>query len=361
MTHDKLFQAATLLGCITVLSFASSAHAVQQLHGAGASFPFPLYAAWFMQFSRDAAVRAHYNSAGTRVSYEAASDAAGIEALVSATVDFAASDTPVSDQDIERVEGGVVPLPMTAGEVVLAYNLPGVAALKLPRAVYPRIFAGAITSWNDPAIAEANPGVALPAQPITVVVRADAARASAVLSAHLSAIDTAFRDAVGESRSPEWPQHDHLVRAPMNDGVTAQLTRTPGAIGYVEYGYARLAGLTQLALLENKAGNFVAAGPASGTDAIAGSRFPEATLPGGVPDLRLRLLDPEAEGAYPITSLSWMLFYATGYEGDRLTAVRDLINYCASADAQRQAEPLGYVPLPDTLLERVRKAAESIE
>jgi phosphate transport system substrate-binding protein len=358
MKHINLLSAVAGCGCMCLLLFVPAAWA---LEGAGASFPFPLYATWFMQFSRDPDIRDSWNSTGARVSYQATGSEAGIEDLTIGAVDFAASDTAMTDDQIKQIEQGVLVLPMTAGEVVLAYNLTGVDALKLPRAVYPKIFSGEITNWSDPAIVAANPDVALPDQAITVVVRADAARSSEVLSGHLSAIDPSLEGAVGHSRSPQWPEQDPFVHEPRNDGVAAKLAQTPGAIGYLEYGYAELAGWTQIARLENKAGNFVAPGPASGAEAIAAAEFPEGTLPGGAADLRARMRDPSGESAYPIISLSWMLFYATGYADDELTAIRDLINYCTSAEAQAQADGLGYVPLPDSLLGRVRQAAETIK
>ena len=205
MTQNQLIQAAALFGCIAALSVAPSALAAQQLHGAGARFPFPLFAGWFMQFSRDPAVRDAYNSTGVRVSFRATDSQSGLEDLLLEAVDFAAADWAISDDEIKGVERGVVPLPITAGEVVLAYNLGGVDGLRLPRAVYPKIFSGEIANWSHAAIAEANSDVTLPDQPITVIVRVDAARTSAVLSAHLSAIDPGFREAIGESRSPQWP------------------------------------------------------------------------------------------------------------------------------------------------------------
>jgi phosphate transport system substrate-binding protein len=350
--------AVALAVALTV--FQAPVAAEPRLSGAGAIFPFPLYATWLRQFARDPAVRNEHNSTGARVDYAATSSDAGVSGLIAGSVDFAASDRSIDDDEAGQIERGIVALPMTAGSVVVAYNLPGVDALRLPRAVYPRIFAGEITTWNDPAIGEANPGTTLPELAITVVVRADAAHATDVLTAHLSAVDTAFQRDIGRSRAPEWPQKENLVSARLNDGVAAEILRTPGAIGYLDYGYAKLAGWTQIAQLENKAGQFVAPGPEAGSAALADVRFPDAKLPNGAPDLRAQDRDPAAEDAYPITAMTWMLFYATGYADEDLTAVRDLIAYCTSDDAQAQAPALGYVPLPDTVLARAREAAGTI-
>ncbi len=361
MTHFHLLRSAALAAAIALLQPQAAVAAKPDLLGAGAVFPFPLYATWLAQFSREPKVRNAYNSTGARVSYEPEDSATGVAKLIAGTVDFAASDAPVSDNQLSEVERGVVALPMTAGSIVLAYNLPGVDGLRLPRQVYPKIFGGKITEWNDPAITAANPNAALPALPITVVVRADAARATEVLTAHLSAVDPDFKATIGRSRAPTWPEQEAFAKATMNDGVVARIKQIPGAIGYTDAGYAQLVDWQQLARLENKAGNYVAASPASSAAALADMSFPDATLPGGAADLRGRSPDPGGEEAYPIVAMTWMLFYTTGYEGERLAAVRDLIRYCTSDAAQDQAAGLGYVPLPESIIERLQKAATVIQ
>jgi phosphate transport system substrate-binding protein len=259
------------------------------------------------------------------------------------------------------VDRGVVLLPMTAGEVVLAYNLKGVDELKLPRDVYPEIFAGKITRWNDPKIAAANPGTDLPDEKITVVVRSDSSGTSYVFTGHLSEIYPGFKDTVGHSKSPNWPSEGTFIKAPKNDGITAQVQQIPGAIGYIEYGYAKLTKWKQVALLENKAGKFVAPGPESGAAAIASAEFPGATLPGTeIADLRAWVYDPAGEAAYPIATMTWMLFYAD-YDDEKLKVIQDLIAYCTSEQAQGQADSLGYVPLPDAVIEKVKEAAKLIQ
>jgi phosphate transport system substrate-binding protein len=360
---DRPFVVPTV--CLTLIfalaSVSGKAMAQPHLVGAGAIFPFPLYATWFTQFARDAEVRARWNSTGARVDYQATDTEAGVAAVIAGAVDFAGSDRAIDDDEAEAVARGVVALPMTAGSIALAYNLPGLDGLRLPRAVYPGIFAGRVTRWDDPVIAEANPELALPDLDITVVVRADATHATAVLTAHLSAIDAAFGRDIGGSRSPEWPQEAGFVRAVNNDGVAAEIARTPGAIGYLDAGYAQLADWRQIARLENKAGAFVAPGPDTGAAALSNVPFVNRQLPSGVADLRAQDPDPAAENAYPITAMTWILFYATGYDGARRTAVHDLLDYCTSDAAQAQAVSLGYVPLPPAVLERSREAAGAIE
>jgi phosphate transport system substrate-binding protein len=350
-----------LAACLGLLSATATAQTQPQLQGAGARFPFPLYATWFKQFARDPDIRERWNSTGARVTYQPGGGEAGMQALIDATVDFIGANRPMDDAQQKGVERGVIALPITAGTIALAYHLPGVAALKLPRAVYPAIFTGAVTRWDDPAIAEANPDLTLPAMDIRVVVRADSAHASDVLSAHLSAIDAVFRRDIGRSTSPKWPQDKGFLSAVNNDGVAAEIARTPGAIGYLDHGYAKLAGWQQIAQIENNAGNYVGPSAETGAAALTDVPFPQAALPSGAPDLRAQPRDPEGEDAYPMTALTWMLFYATGYEGEQLRAVRDLLAFCTSAQAQAQAAVLGYVPLPETLLARTRNAAGAIE
>jgi phosphate ABC transporter phosphate-binding protein len=163
----------------------------------------------------------------------------------------------MTDEEIAQLEDGVVLLPMTAGEIVLAYNLPGVDAINLPHDVYPEIFLGNIDNWNDEAIAAANPDVELPDLPITVEVRSDSSGTKFNFTSHLAAISEAFADGPGADKSVQWPASDKIIKAPKNDGITATIVQTPGAIGYIEYGYAMLTG-TPMAPVENASGNFVA-------------------------------------------------------------------------------------------------------
>lgn len=353
MRYSNVLKTAAVAGALSALLLAPTAQADVKLNGSGASFPFPIYAAWFKAFSKA--------NKDIRVDYQATGSGAGIKDLISGTVvDFAGSDAAMEDEEIAQVKQGVVLLPMTAGEIVLAYNLKGVDELKLPRDVYPKIFTGEITKWNDPKIVAANPGVTLPDQAITVVVRSDSSGTSYVFSGHLAAIDATFKDKVGHSKSPNWPTSDKYIKAPKNDGITAQVKQIPGAIGYIEYGYAKLT-KQPTAMLENKSGAFVAPGPASGEAALAAAEFPTTTLPGSdVPDLRAWLWDPAGEAAYPIATFTWMLFYAD-YDDDKLAAVQKLIEFCISDEAQKQADPLGYIPLPAAVIEKVKAASAFIK
>ena len=320
-----------------------------KLTGSGASFPFPIYGAWFKDFSKQ--------TKGVTVDYQAKGSGAGIQDFTNNTVDFAASDAAMDDEEIAKVKQGVVLLPMTAGEIVLSYNLPGVKALQLPRDVYVDIFMGKITKWNDPKIVAANPGVKLPAENITVVARSDSSGTTYVFTGHLSAVSEEFKSTVGHGKTAQWPKS--FVKAPKNDGVTATIKQTPGAIGYIEYGYA-IATKQPMAILQNKAGKFVAPGDESGKAALASAEFPTNMLPGSdTPDLRVWVSDPAGAQAYPIATFTWMLFYKDQDDG-KAKALRDLVEY-GLTKGQAMAPKMGYIPLPENVVERVRKAAALIQ
>jgi phosphate transport system substrate-binding protein len=343
---------ALAAGFATLVSVSAPVSADVKLNGSGASFPFPIYSKWFKDFSKE-----HKD---IRVDYQSKGSGAGIQDLINGTVDFAASDAAMDDAEMAKVKQGVVLLPMTAGEIVLIYNLKGVNELKLSRAAYVGIFAGKITRWNDPAIAATNPGVALPDKAITVVTRSDSSGTSYVFTGHLSAIDEGFKTAVGTSKSPEWPKSGKFVAAPKNDGVTAQVQQNEGAIGYVEYGYAKLTGWKQVAQLENKAGQFVAAGPESGAAALASAEFPAGTLPNSdVPNLIAWAWDPAGDKSYPIVSFTWMLFYKD-QDDAKAEALRKLVAYGVK-EGQKMADSMGYIPLPENVAEKVLAASEFIK
>ena len=320
-----------------------------KLTGSGASFPFPIYGAWFKDFSKQ--------TKGVTVDYQAKGSGAGIQDFTNNTVDFAASDAAMDDEEIAKVKQGVVLLPMTAGEIVLSYNLAGVKELQLPRDVYVDIFMGKITKWNDPKIVAANPGVKLPDENITVVARSDSSGTTYVFTGHLSAVSEEFKSTVGHGKTAQWPKS--FVKAPKNDGVTATIKQTPGAIGYIEYGYA-IATKQPMAILQNKAGKFVAPGDESGKAALASAEFPTNTLPGSdTPDLRVWVSDPAGAQAYPIATFTWMLFYKDQDDG-KAKVLRDLVEY-GLTKGQAIAPKMGYIPLPENVVERVRKAAALIQ
>jgi len=359
--NQKLISGAFALACgLTVFTLSScgggsdgsgSGGAQVNLNGSGASFPQPIYAQWFSDFSK--------KTDGIRVDYQAKGSGAGIQDFINKVVDFAGSDAAMKDDELAQVEGGAVLLPINAGEVVLMYNLPGVAELKLPRAVYPEIFLGKVTKWNDPKIVAANPGVELPDKDITVVARSDSSGTTYVFTKHLSAINPEFESAVGTEKAPNWPGSP--IKAPKNDGVAAQVTQNEGAIGYVEYGFAKGSKWEQVAQLENKSGKFMAPGPESGAAALASAEFPQGDLPHneGVPNLIAWVSDPAGADAYPIASFTWLLCYRD-MDDDKAAAIRQLVAYCVN-EGQAVADQLGYIPLPENVKDEVLKAAELIQ
>jgi len=353
MMYCNVLKRAAVAAALSTAAVAPLAQADEvRLNGSGASFPFPIYAKWFKDFSKE-----HDD---IRVDYQAKGSGAGIQDLINNVVDFAASDAAMKESEMAQVDEGVVLLPVTAGEVVLAYNLKGVDELRLPRDVYPDIFLGEINKWNDPRIAEANPDADLPDEDITVVVRSDSSGTTYVFTGHLSHIDEQFKEQVGQAKAPDWPDQNNFIKAPKNDGITAQIKQIPGALGYIEYGYAKLTG-QPTALLENKSGNFVAPGPQTGAAALAAAEFPDGTLPNSeVPNLIAWVWDPAGADSYPIATFTWLLLYAE-QDDDKAAALRELVESLVSDEAQGQADKLGYIPLPDEVATKVRDAAQYIQ
>ena len=322
--------AVSLVGC-------SSKGNSTKLQGAGASFPAPLYQKWFKTYSAAHPIQVDYQSVGSGT---------GVKSFMDKTVDFAASDAAMKPEDMAKVEGGVQLLPMTAGSIVLAYNLPDVPNLRLSREDYTGIFLGKIVKWNDPAIIKANPGAKLPDQPINVIVRADGSGTTFVFTKHLAAISPEFAKNVGVNTQPNWPVG---TKSKGNEGITASLLTTPGSIGYIEYGYAHSQNL-HVATLENKSGNYVAATTDSAKAALASAEMP--------PDLIAWVSDPAAPDAYPIVTFTWMILYKK-YDKEKLDALKGLVMY-GLTDGQKEAEPLGYVPLPDSVSNQAKAALEAL-
>jgi phosphate transport system substrate-binding protein len=311
-----------------------------KLQGAGASFPAPLYTRWFKTYGQ-----AHE---GVQIDYQSVGSGSGVKAVIDRTVDFGASDAAMSPEEIARVPQGVQLLPMTAGSIVLTYNVEGVRDLRLSRKAYTGIFLGQIHKWNDPLVAETNPGLKLPSTPINVVVRADSSGTTFVFTKHLSEVSPEFAKSPGTNKMPNWPAG---TRAKGNEGVTASVKTTPGSIGYIEYGYA-LSQKLPMAALENKAGKFVAASTASGQAALASATLPD--------DMIGWASDPAAAEAYPIVTYTWLILYKQYPDQRKLDTLRSLIEY-AVTDGQKVAEELGYIPLPQPVADKVKAAVEKVK
>lgn len=326
---------------LLMVSCKSSAPAAEgaKLQGAGASFPAPLYTKWFRS----------YNAAHPEieVDYQSVGSGSGIKSVIDKTVDFGASDAAMTEEQMSRVPNGVQLFPMTAGAIVISYNLPGVDNLKLSRQAYTGIFLGKIKQWNDKAIAATNPGANLPATPINVVVRADGSGTSFVFSKHLSAVSPEFDKTVGSNTMPNWPVG---TKSKGNEGVTASLKTTPGSIGYVEYGYAKTQNMP-MATLENKAGKYVAASTASGQAALASVELPE--------NLIAWASDPASPDAYPIVTYTWIICYKKYPDAKKLATIQGVLRYGLN-EGQKDAEALGYIPLPQQVVTKDTAAIQNL-
>ena len=326
---------------LTVLAAGfTAALQAQQLSGAGATFPAPLYQRWAVEYNRQVpAVQVNYQSVGS---------GAGVKNFLQGVVDFGASDAAMTDEEMAKSPRGATLIPATAGSVVLAYNLENVPSLKLTRAALAGIFLGTITKWNDPAIVEANPGVPLPDRAINVAYRSDGSGTTFVFTQHLAAISPEFDEEVGFDKSVTFPVG---VGGKGNEGVTALIKQTPGTIGYVEFGYAEQNKLP-VASVENKSGNFVAPTPESGAAALASVELPD--------NLRVWPVDPATPEAYPITTFSWLLLFKKYDDAAKLKALKDFVTY-GLTEGQSFAVELGYIPLPESVVAKANAALSSIE
>lgn len=318
-------------GFAAVCLLSASATALAQapsslsIRGAGSSFAAPLYKQWV------AAYRAE--NPGTVVSYDSVGSGEGVRRFLAGSVEFGASDQPLRAADEAKVGRGVVVVPATAGMVVIAYSLPGTTGeLKLPRDVYVDIFAGRITAWNDPRLQAANPSLTLPRRSIALIARQDASGTTEAFTSHLSAVDPKWRtEGPGVGTLARWPSTALLARG--NEGVSHLIKISEGAIGYVEYGFAKRLGLP-MASLQNKAGAFV--GP---SEAAARLGLAEATT-----SASRAVTDPAGGEAYPIVTYSWLLLYRS-YPAASAVAIRDFVAW-GLGKGQGFGAALGYIPLP---------------
>ena len=337
----KINSLRVALTLVAVSAAAYSASAQTKLNGAGATFPAPLYQRWIAEFTKA--------NPNVQINYQAVGSGTGITNFTQGIVNFAGSDAAMTDEQIAKVKQGVVLIPATAGSIVLAYNLPGVESLKLSREAYSGIFVGKITKWNDPTIAKANEGVKLPDTAITVCERSDGSGTTFVFTKHLCAISPDFKTQVGEGTTVTWPTG---VAGKGNDGVTALIKQTPGAIGYVEYGYAKNNKLT-FAQLQNKSGAFVAATAESGAATLNSTQFPSEIL-------RAWPSDPDAKDAYPISTFTWLLLYKKYDNKEILDVLKKFVTYGLS-EGQKFADEHGYIPLPKEVAAKSEAALKSVE
>jgi phosphate transport system substrate-binding protein len=329
------------LGCSTT--------GAAMLQGSGATFPAPLYKRWFLEYYRQ--------NENARVNYSPIGSGAGIRQFTAGLVSFGASDAGISEKEVAKLPksyGGVLALPMTAGCIVLAYHLPAVnQSIRLSRAAYVKIFLREITNWNDPTIARENPGVTLPDQPITVVTRADSSGTTYAFTSHMAAVAKALNSewAPGVDKSVKWKES---IAAQGNDGVAALIQLTDGAIGYIEYGYAHLSGLP-MAALQNRAGQFVVPDEQgrAGLEALRGAKIPD--------DLQIKVPDPQAPGAYPIVTYTWLLARRRYERPEQASELQALLRFCLQARQQQIGAELGYLPIPEDVARRSLAAIDTLE
>jgi phosphate transport system substrate-binding protein len=328
----------------TASSTPASSQSVD-LTGAGATFPYPIYSKWFADYA---------NATGVRINYQSIGSGGGIRQLSEGTVDFGASDSPMSDDEMKKAKGGpVFHFPTVLGAVVITYNLPGLAApLKLTPKVVADIFSGRITKWNDTRITSLNASANLPATDILVVHRSDGSGTTYIFTDYLSKAVPAWNTGPGRGKEVKWPVG---LGAKGNEGVAGQVKQTPGSIGYVELAYARQNNLPTAAIA-NKSGAYVVPSVAAVTAAAAGAA---ASLP-ATTDYRVSIVDAPGADAYPISSFTWILVYRHQKDAAKGKKLVDFLNW-AYTDGEKEAAPLDYAPLPDQLLPRVKEQIAKID
>jgi phosphate transport system substrate-binding protein len=325
-------------------STATTSSGAVDLTGAGATFPYPLYNKWVSEYAAKTGVKINYQSIGS---------GGGIRQLQEQTVDFGASDAPMSDAEMTAAKGGAVfHIPATAGVVAIAYNLPEVTQqLKLTGPVVADIFLGKITKWNDARIAALNAGVKLPATDILVVHRSDGSGTTYVFTDYLSAISPAWKAAAGKGKDVKWATG---LGGKGNEGVAGQVKQTPGAIGYIEAAYVKENALTA-ALIQNKAGQFVAPTAAGAAAAIAGA----ATSLSPASDFRVSIVNAAGEQSYPISSFTWLLVYKTMPDAGKAKKLADFIRWALN-EGEQYATALEFASLPAPMKSLVSARIDSI-
>jgi len=325
----------------------STGAGVTELKGAGSTFVSILFKSWFKTY--------HDNHPDVVVTYDIVGSGEGVRRFIGQhvtdkeKVDFGASDSAMSDGQIATVPEGVVMVPVTAGGIVLAYNLPDFKGeLKLSRDAYTGIFLGQITNWNDRRIAKTNPGVKLPDLTITTVVRQDSSGTTFAFTKHLDAISQEFQSHYGPAMYINWP--GNAMRAPGNEGVAARIQQSIGSIGYIEYGFSRQLDLP-VATLENKDGKFVKATEQAFIAGLGSAELPE--------NLRAFVPDPAGPNSYPIVTYSWVLLRKNGPDAAKAKMLRDLFAWCLQ-DGQEYSSSLGYVELPATVAAKSLAAVNKV-
>jgi phosphate transport system substrate-binding protein len=333
-------QLPKILGLIVALGLSASASAQMMINGAGATFPYPIYSKWFDEYVKvDPSVRFNYQSIGS---------GGGQKQILAQTVDFGASDGPMSDENLAKAPGKLFHIPTVAGADVVAYNLPGNPTLKFDADSIAGIFLGSIKKWNDPKITALNPGIKLPDQEIVVVHRSDGSGTTYIWTDYLSKISPEWKSKVGTNTSVNWPTG---IGGKGNEGVAGQIKQTPGALGYVELIYA-IQNKMPYADVKNSAGQFVKPTLESITAALATAEIPD--------DFRFSMTNAPGKDAYPICGATWLLVYEQPKDATKGKKLVEFLKW-AVTKGEAMAKDLDYAPLPEAVQQRVLKRIDEIK
>lgn len=328
------------LAGLTGLLAVTGASAQMLINGAGATFPQPIYSKWFDEYAKvDPSVRFNYQGIGS---------GGGQKQILSETVDFGASDGPMSDENLARAPRKLLHIPTVAGAVVVSYNLPDNPKLKLDGATLANIFLGKIRKWSDPAIVGQNPEVKLPNADILVVHRSDGSGTSYIFTDYLSSVSPEWSTEVGKNTAVKWPVG---LGGKGNAGVAGQVKQSPGSIGYVELAYAVQNHLPFMDM-KNSSGSYITPSLDSVTDALATATIPD--------DFRFSMVNPPGANAYPIAGTTWLLVYQDQKNREKGEKLVQFLKW-AYNEGEKMAVGLNYSPLPPNVQERVLKRIDEIK
>jgi len=334
-----------LTGVALLIFFATDVwakdNAMTKINGGGATFPFPIYSKWFDEY--------HKLHPNVQINYQSIGSGGGIRQITEHTIDFGATDSPMTDNQIAKVSGKILHIPTVLGAVVPVYNLSGIKNLNLTGEVMADMFMGRILKWNDLAIAKMNPGVSLPSDDIVVIHRADGSGTTFCFVDYLSKVSPNWNKNVGRGTSVKWPTG---LGGKGNEGVAGLIRQMPNSIGYVELIYAEQNQLSHAAV-RNQSGKFVKGSVASVTAAATsvGQNIPE--------DYRVSITNAMGEYAYPISTFTWLLVYQKNTENKGII-LKAFLNWVLT-EGEKMATKLGYAPLPKGVIEKVQKTIESIQ
>jgi len=312
------------------------------LNGAGATFPYPIYSKWFSEY--------HKLHSDVEINYQSIGSGGGIRQVTAGTVDFGASDMPMTDKQLQDAKKTILNIPTVLGADVPAYNIPGVSGeIKFTPEALAGIFLGKISKWNDKAITAANPGVNLPDRDIIVVHRSDGSGTSFIWTDYLSKVSPEWKNQVGADTSVKWPVG---MGGKGNEGVAGFVRQLPGSIGYVELIYAVQNSITY-GSVRNSAGNFVKA-------SLEGVTAAAASAPKMPADFRVSITNAPGKDAYPISSFTWLLIPAQSKDAARGKILADFLNWMVT-DGQKMTSALSYAPLPDNVAAKVKEAIKQVK